>query len=265
MSPQPPTKRGSKARDDEPTTRTEDFRPESQSIVSASLPEPVIVVCVVMAAAGLISGSRQLLVVSAVVLIVVGVARAWARLALSGVELNRTLSTERAFAGDTVTVELTLENRKALPLPWLNLNFTLPDGLRISGNPDFGGDRSLMGAGRTFFETFSLGRFERIRARRTIMADRRGVYRLGAATVESGDLFGFYATRGSTTTHQDELVVFPVTRPLPGFSIPPRTADGESAGRAALHEDTSRPKTLLGQRLSVSGGDARHTLSGDHT
>ena len=216
----------------------ERLTPEGPGAQGGYLPDPLIGLCVVLTVIGAATGAVQLTTVGVVVLAVVFFARGWARLSLERVRVQRAFSRDRVFAGETVEVELVVENRKPLPLPWLRLSFLLPEGLvgrsqRSSGDPFEGGV--------SFYETFSLARYERVRAVRTIVARRRGCYRLGAAHLESGDLFGFYSSRANTLMHRQELVVFPNPRPLPGFELPPQIPDGGAQGRAKLHEDYSRP------------------------
>ena len=218
----------------------ETLRRDSRSTSGSSLPEPIVVLCIFLAVVGVASGSVQLTGVSVLVIIVVLVSRAWARLALAQVRLVRSLGQQRVFVGDELTVAVSLENRKVLPLPWLRLEFTVPDGLRIGMTADLGTGVSGIDYGQGLYETYSLARFERVRAVRPLVAKRRGCYRLGAASLESGDLFGFFTTSARTLTHDVELVVFPTPRPMPGFNLPARVPDGESRGPAQLHEDFSR-------------------------
>lgn len=233
-------------------TDYERLRQESRSTSGSSLPEAIVVLSIFLAIVGVASGSVQLTGVSVLVIMVVLASRAWARLALAQVRLVRSLGQQRVFVGDELTVAVSLENRKVLPLPWVRLEFTVPDGLRIGMTVDLGTGVSGVDYGQGLYETFSLARFERIRAVRPLFARRRGCYRLGAASLESGDLFGFFITSARTLTHGEELVVFPTPRPMPAFHIPARAPDGESRGPAQLHEDFSR---LRGAR-EYQPGDA---------
>lgn len=212
--------------------------PEGGGSYGLSLPDPLVGLCIVLAVIGAASAAVPLTIVSVLVLVVVVFARGWARLSLERVSIQRSFSRNRVFAGDDLEVDLVVENRKPLPLPWLRLSFLLPEGLVGGGRH---GPVDAFEGGISFSETFSLARYERVRAVRTVVARRRGCYRLGPAHLESGDLFGFYSSRANTTTLSPELVVFPNPRPLPGFELAPRIPDGEARGTAKLHEDYSRP------------------------
>ena len=226
------------------------LRNDTRSVTSARLPEPVVVISVLFAIVGVAAAEWKLTAVCALILIIVGFARAWAKVSLAGVVLQRTVVEPRLFVGDTTQVRLVLENRKSLPLPWITVDFRLPDGLLVSSGADFGNERSRYDYAQSFYETFSLAPRERVHAERPLVAMRRGCFRLGAASLESGDLFGFYSSRASSGTHAQEIVVFPAPRDLPGFQLPARTPEGVAAGHARLHEDVSRP---AGSRPYQSG------------
>ncbi len=53
----------------------------------------------------------------------------WARLALRSVTYQRALSADRVFAGDSVTLTVTLRNDKVLPLAWLRVTDGVPEAL----------------------------------------------------------------------------------------------------------------------------------------
>ncbi|MBT6276124.1 MAG: DUF58 domain-containing protein [Chromatiales bacterium] len=237
------------------STRREPLQLESSTSVGIGLPEPVVGLSLVLLVVGVLSSSPRLTGVSVILVVVVLLARAWANLALSRLTVTRTLSKQSMFVGEDVYVELTLENRKPLPLPWLRFSFNLPEGLALGDRAAFEPHRTRLDGGKRFYEMFSLASFERVRAVRHITAKHRGCYRLGAAHLESGDLFGFYVTRGNTLTHHDELVVFPTPRHLPGFEIPPRQPEGAVRGPIRLHADESRPR---GAREYQPGDPMRH-------
>lgn len=208
--------------------------------LGSNFPDPLLLICFALAVIGAATASVQLTVVGVLVLALSMFSRLWCRLSLERVSIHRQFSTRQVFAGDTLDVEVVIENGKPLPLPWLRLSFLLPDGLV---SRDTSGPRTFEG-GISFYKTFSLARYERVRATRQIVAGRRGCYRMQAAHMESGDLFGFYTNRQDTAPSADELVVYPVPRPLPGFVFPTRIPDGEARSPKREHEDYSRPNGL---------------------
>ena len=214
-----------------------------------AVPDPLLLVSTLLAAAGALGHSLPLGAAGSVVLAIVSCAKLWSRLALERLAVRRSFSRPQVFAGDRLEIEISVENRKTLPLPWLKLSFVLPEGLLACPKAPDGScptgpvapeDPALSG-GRVIQESFSLSRRERVSTSRAIIARQRGCYRLGHAHVESGDLFGLYEALGESSGLRSELVVFPTPKHLPGFSLPPRAPDGASRGRPSLHEDYSRP------------------------
>ena len=65
--------------------------------------------------------------VGAVILLTGGVSRLWSRASLAHVDYVRTVPTRRAFVGESVEVAFSLTNRKALPLPWVEIRDSVPE------------------------------------------------------------------------------------------------------------------------------------------
>ena len=59
------------------------------------------------------------------------VSRLWNRFCLHRVEYQRHLSHNQVFFGDEIIYEMEVANRKALPLPWLQIEDELPE--KVSG------------------------------------------------------------------------------------------------------------------------------------
>ena len=90
---------------------------------------------------GFASGSVPIVLLAALIFGTGGIARLWARLSLEQVVYRRALSEHRVFVGESVEARLILENRKALPVPWLELRETLPRGMptrRVRTAPEIG-------------------------------------------------------------------------------------------------------------------------------
>src|SRR5579872_4230729 len=60
-------------------------------------------------------------IVAATALLALGIARLYARYALSGLSYERIVSPVRLFPGDRGTLTIKLVNRKLLPLAWLSI------------------------------------------------------------------------------------------------------------------------------------------------
>ena len=73
----------------------------------------------------------------------------WYRFCFSGLVYHRQLEERRVFFGETVTLRLRVENRKALPLPWLEIEDEFPEPLKLQGatlTPHFKPRRLLLPA-----------------------------------------------------------------------------------------------------------------------
>src|SRR5438067_11006235 len=112
-------------------------------------------------------------------LLLVGLAaRAWAALAFTRVSYTRRTSRARAFCGDELALESTLANPRPLPLPWVEVWEHLPAALE----PDGARERSYVDRDRVWVNRgLALWPYQRLRWRRRLVCQRRGVFALGQA------------------------------------------------------------------------------------
>ncbi|MCI0810165.1 MAG: DUF11 domain-containing protein, partial [Chloroflexi bacterium] len=87
----------------------------------------------VMIFIGLLASEGLLLVVGSLVFVLAIAARIWERFAFHSVSHSRTISRQRAFIGDTVDYSISLDNDKVLPLIWVDIQDTFPEGLELTG------------------------------------------------------------------------------------------------------------------------------------
>lgn len=146
--------------------------------------------------------------------------------------------TRRSFLGETVTVDIQLENRGRLAIPWLQFSESVPPELRLSETTQ----RVTALKGHTTFH-FSY----------PIKAQRRGYYRLGPLRMVSGDLFGL-ATQQRGYLAPDYLTVYPRIIQLSRLGLPSRLPFGTIASHQRLFEDPARP---TGVRQFRSGDSLR--------
>jgi len=116
--------------------------------------------------------------------------------ALTGVSYDRTLLPGRLFPGDGAELRIRIRNQKLLPLSWMSINDPvqfnvirvtrdLSDLLRFSGGIEV--SESL---GHSLVNDLAIGPFGEVDRTYTLTAVQRGVYTLGPAEIETGDLFG---------------------------------------------------------------------------
>ena len=174
----------------------------------------------------------------------------WYRFCFSGLVYQRQLGERRVFFGETVTLRLRVENRKALPLPWLEVEDEFPEPLKLQGaklTPHFKPRRLLLPA------AFSLWWYQRVSKRYQIHCVARGVFTLGPVKLRSGDPFGLL-TREQRVEELDTLLVYPPILPIERFGLPSRHPFGERAAQRRLLED---PLHVVGARDWLPGDDLR--------
>lgn len=196
-----------------------------------------LLVSVLLAGIGFAAGSVPLIALGAMIFSTGGVARLWSRISLEQVVYRRTLSEHRVFVGERVEATLILENRKTLPVPWMELRETLPRGmpaLRVHTSPG-----SEPGS-QVLERATALGRQDHLEWPITLQAVRRGYYRVGPTRLKSGDIFGFFEREEETGRPVDGIVVYPLTYPLPDLGLDSARPFGEHRGGNRIHEDPSR-------------------------
>jgi uncharacterized protein (DUF58 family) len=174
----------------------------------------------------------------------------WYRFCLRGLVYHRQLGERRVFFGETVTFRVSVENRKPLPLPWLEIEDEFPEPLMLRGKrlePHHKPRRMLL------VNALSLWWYQRVTRRYSIHCLARGVFTLGPLTLRSGDPFGLL-TRESQREQLDTLLVYPPLLPIERFGLPARRPFGE---RAAPHRLLEDPTRVIGVREWVPGDDLR--------
>jgi uncharacterized protein (DUF58 family) len=200
--------------------------------------------------ASLVFREPLLFIAGLLALAVAVVPELWYRFCFSGLVYRRQLGERRVFFGETVTLRLTIENRKVLPLPWLEVEDEFPEPLTLEGarlTPHFKPRRMLLPT------AFSLWWFQRVSKRYQIHCVARGVFTLGPVKLRSGDPFGLLI-REQQVAEVDTLLVYPPILPIERFGLPSRHPFGEYAAQRRLLED---PLHIVGARDWLPGDDLR--------
>lgn len=137
---------------------------------------------------GLLATSYAVATLGLLLLAAVLTARLWAHFALRAVQYDRSLSTERLYAGESVRLEIRITNRKPLAVPWLHLEDQLDSHLHVRGV----GDEERPGRQWGIRQQVSVGWYERLSFTYDVACTRRGYYRIGPVRLRSGDPFGLY-------------------------------------------------------------------------
>lgn len=191
-----------------------------------------------------------LLLVALLLFLVGGTARLWDRYCLSRVEYQRRLSAKRVFFGEEVQLEVEITNKKPLPLPWIQINDEIPDGVSLlkgKTSPSYLMNRV------TLSNLLSLSWYHRVKRRYPIRCQQRGFFTFGPARMRSGDLFGFF-TREEEVKPLDYLIVYPRIVPLEKLGIPSMQPAGDIRTRNHIFQD---PVLTLGVREYHPGDSLR--------
>ncbi len=191
-----------------------------------------------------------LLIIGLLILIVTGTTDIWARYCLQDLDYKREFSERRVLFGEEVTLSLSVENAKLLPLPWLEAEDSVPSSLTYPGQHM----RVSIRSNSVVFENlFSTLPYQRVTRRYAIRCTARGVHTFGPTVLRSGDVFGFLNREVSLPNWQ-YLLVYPMVVPLTRFGLPARHPFGDYRAPRRLLEDPSR---VIGVRDYAYGDDLR--------
>ena len=187
---------------------------------------------------GLIARQSGLTLLGVLLVSVSLIARLWNRYALYRVTYTRQLVPRRAFIGETVELEVAVDNRKLLPVGWMRVEDEWPAALTLVAGEDALHASSLPERS-TLQNTFSLRWYERVRVHYRILCQQRGYHRLGPARVISGDIFGLFRDEYSFPA-LNWLIVYPRVLPIEELGLPPKDPFGEVKAWQRIFEDPSR-------------------------
>ncbi|MBI2830509.1 MAG: DUF58 domain-containing protein [Chloroflexi bacterium] len=192
-----------------------------------------------------------LLMVGLLLFMVSGVTKLWARYALERLDYSHRLSAKRVFFGEEITLEISVANRKLLPLPWLDIEEELDKELTLLAgrtSPSYRPERSIL------HNPLSLGWYHKVTRLYPIRCTQRGYFTFGPARIRSGDFFGF-RIQEKEVSDRVGLLVYPRIVPLARLGIPSREPFGELRVRRHLFED---PVRTVSTRDYVYGDPMKH-------
>src|SRR6266498_4027931 len=161
----------------------------------------------------------------------------WSHRALAQVGIKRRFSTH-AFLGEKVKVDLQIQNKGWLPLPWLELRETLP--VALVGPNNFQSVIHLAPHAAANFEY-------------SVEARKRGYYPIGPLAISTGDILGLNDSL-QAESRAEYLVVYPKIIPFTSIEIPSHSPQGTLRHTLPLFED---PTGVFGKRGYISGDSLR--------
>jgi uncharacterized protein (DUF58 family) len=133
----------------------------------------------------------------------------WTRYGVQRIEYTRSLPTDRAVAGDSVPMDITIWNHKPLPLPWVTAEDRLGNGLVVRERPELRLDNEPQPM-LVLRNDWALAWYERVVRHFHLDNLRRGSYRFGPAQLWVRDILGRLAGEGELSL-PDTLIVAPRT------------------------------------------------------
>ena len=196
---------------------------------------PLLVILILI---GVILQEPFLITLSSALFVVLGVAWWWRNHSLDGVSYRRRFHYTRGFPGEQVDLQVEVDNRKLLPISWLRIQ----DDWEKAVGPI---DEDILAPShipeRGFLTNiFSLRWYEKARRMYTLLLRRRGIFSIGPARLDSGDLFGIFEQR-SDVGKPEYLTVFPTLLPFTNLGFPSQDPFGDRKSRKRLFEDPNRP------------------------
>jgi uncharacterized protein (DUF58 family) len=188
----------------------------------------------------LLYGQRDLTVLTLLVLGVISGARLWARMSLSGIKYRLRIDKQKVFPGEKLTLKLSAENAKFLPI-WLEMKVPIGSLLQhSSGERVLTKESSLLWYQRTHFEW-------------DLTAERRGVYQIGPLHILAGDLFSFFS-KHKRAEEFHSIIVYPRLVSLKSFSLPRRDFFGVPRAKSPVQD----PIYILGTRDYQHGQPSKY-------
>ena len=195
---------------------------------------PFLVLILVL---GLVFRASFPVLASMMILALLLVSHLWRKHALDKVSYLRHWHYTRAFPGERSPVVIEVENRKLLPLSWLQV--IDPWGMAVAPEEETSLVLSPSQDKAFLTHLFSLRWYESTRRTYTILFRKRGIYMVGPARLNSGDLFGIFQQVEDQTQHE-YLTVFPEIIPLPLLQLETENPFGDRTARRRLSEDPNR-------------------------
>ena len=171
-------------------------------------------------------------------LVASAISMGWNRVALEDLSYDMEVSHQRVEVGETVPITVSLVNRKPVPLVWVKVEDEFPNAVKVVGGDVIQNSNTKI---QSLRHLTSMGWYERIRWDYEVKCTKRGLYRMGPATLESGDPFGFVRTQ-KIQHHRSNILVLPQIVPLTDLGLPAVRPLGEVRGGDRIYEDVTRPR-----------------------
>ncbi|HEY4386660.1 MAG TPA: DUF58 domain-containing protein, partial [Ktedonobacteraceae bacterium] len=174
----------------------------------------------------------------------------WYRHALHHLVVRQQVSQHQLFFGEQVTLSVSVENRKFLPLPWLQITNSITPALSLKQPSSM---RLLRSKKEQLNSTWQLWSYQRVTRRYKMHCQVRGLHSFGPLQLDSCDPFGWLECNANIPA-METLLVYPLIAPLEALGLASFHPFGEHSSQRRLLED---PLRIAGVRDYVPGDDPR--------
>ncbi|GCE11140.1 DUF58 domain-containing protein [Tengunoibacter tsumagoiensis] len=188
-----------------------------------------------------------MLLAAILTLLVALIPELWLRLALKHLLVRQRVNHQHLFFGEEVVLSVVVENRKMLPLPWLQIENPITPPLTVVGQ------RKTLSQRDTLISTWLLWPYQRVTRRYRMTCQDRGFHVFGPTRLNCSDPFGWIESERYLAANET-LLVYPLIAPLEALNLPPVRTIGERVGQRQLLED---PLWFAGIRDYQLGDDPR--------
>ncbi len=174
----------------------------------------------------------------------------WFRSALKHLSIRQQVDHQHLFFGEQVTLSITIENRKLLPLPGLQIEDAISPPLTVAKIET---SKLKITQRDTLTSTWLLWSYQRVTRRYRIRCHARGFHLFGPIHLHSSDPLG-WLERELVLPASETLLVYPLIAPIESLGLPTVFPMGDSIGKRHLLED---PLWFAGNREYQLGDDPR--------
>ena len=198
----------------------------------------------------LISQEALIFLASLFTLLLAIVPGLWYRYALRHLNVRQQVSQPHLFFGEEVTLSVTIENRKWLPLPWLMVEDKITPPLAVLKKR---ASRLRAYNQDSISSSWLLWSYQRVTRRYHMRCQTRGLHTFGPIHLTASDPFGWLES-DIVIPSNETLLVYPLIAPLDTLGLPSIHPLGEQATPLQLLED---PLRVVGVRDYTIGDDPR--------
>jgi len=200
--------------------------------------------------AGVVTRQPLVFVATLFTLLVALVPELWYRYALRHVAVQQAVDQQHLFFGEEVTLSISIENQKLLPLPSLGVEDSITPTLTVLKKQDLRLQRVSQDMLAT---TWLLWPLQRVTRRYHIRCLSRGLHTFGPIRLRSSDPFGWLEA-DVTLPLAERLLIYPLVAPLETLGLASLHPFGDYTSRYRLLED---PLQVAGVRNYQLGDEPR--------